>query len=225
MQFERTKTSATVVLVGVFDPSAFLLEKLVDAALLAPADLKAARCEELLPGQLLTLRFGQWGRLNVLPGRWTFDIFEPPFIRACDFALRCIRELAPSSTVRAMGLNSSADFKFLDATQRDALGRRLVPAVAWGRWGRELARRMDEIPATEAGHPGALSAAMREPRPRGREHGYLDIRWEAFVSRSRPSAWCRSTARKGWMRATQRATADSRVGTVSLTVCRPSSCM
>ena len=45
------------------------------------------------------------------------------------------------------------------------------------------------------------------------------------LARSRPSAWCRSTARTGWMRATQRATADSRVGTVSLTVCRPSSCM
>jgi hypothetical protein len=43
---------------------------------------------------------------------------------------------------------------------------------------------------------------------------------------SRPSPWCRSTPRKRLRcTGTQRATAGSRVGAVSLTVCKPSSCM
>lgn len=188
MKVERIRTSASVVLLGAFDTQAFLLEKLREAALLSPSDLATARCDELLPGQVLTLRFGSWGRLNVLSERWTFEVLEAPFIRASDFTLRCLRELAPSSTVRVMGLNAQADFRFLDPVERDAVGRRLVPVAGWGSWGRELARLMDEIPPDKAGHPGAVSAALRLPNPRQRAHGYLDIRWEALDIKGPPPA-------------------------------------
>lgn len=180
MKIERIRTSASVVLLGVFDPQAFRLEKLSEAGLLSPSDFATAHYEELLPGQVVTLRFGSWGRLSVVQDRWAFDVLEAPFIRASDIAVRCMRELGPTPTVRVMGLNAQAEFRFVDPAERDALGRRLVPAAAWGRWGQELARRMDEIPPHRDGHPGAVSAALRLPNPRQRKHGYLDIRWEAI---------------------------------------------
>lgn len=187
MKVERIATSASVVLVGSFDPQAFLLEKLREGAVLSASDLDTARYVELLPPQMLTLRFGNWGRLQVLPSRWVFDVFEMPFIRASDFALKCLLELAPTSKVREMGLNAQADYKFLDPAERDALGRRLVPASAWGAWGREVAARMDEVPPNEKGHPGAVGAALRLPLPRDRGHGFLDIRWEALEMAGPPS--------------------------------------
>ena len=49
---------------------------------------------------------------------------------------------------------------------------------------------------------------------------------EGFEGGSCPSPWCRSTARRRLScTGTQRATAGSRVGAVSLTVCSPSSCI
>lgn len=180
MARELIRSSATIVLVGQFNPSAFVLQKIGASKLLSSGDLQASQYEQLLQQQITVIRVASWGLLTVQAEQFVFEVSEPPFVRASDFVLRCLRELAPDSRVRMLGLNASADYRFIDPALRDQLGRRLVPANSWGDWGRALASRMDEVPAHHAGHPGLISATFREPMPRGRDHGYRDIKIEAL---------------------------------------------
>lgn len=186
MQKELSKSVASVVLLGSFAPDGFRLDHLTRHGLLSQDDLQSSQYLELLPGQVVTLRLGSWGRLQVVGDRMSVDSFQPPFVRGCDLALRCLREVAPDSKVRVLGINAEATYKLLDPVERDVLGQRLVPPQAWGNWGRMLTEKMRTLGPLDSGHPGMVTATFREPLPHGRKHGYFDIRIEAVQSAGPP---------------------------------------
>lgn len=180
MQADRTNVTCSVVFVGRFNPSDFTVDAFERVKAFAANDLKEVHYERLLPEQLLTVQFGDWARLEIVPERFIFDVYKAPHIRAADVAYKAVREIAPKSIVRSMGINVIAEYKFNDLADRDNLGLRLVPAAAWGDWGKQVAESITKYPSTDPRHGGALTATLREQQPGGRVNGHLDVKIETF---------------------------------------------
>jgi len=168
-------TTVSVVLVGAFQTSKFVLDELERGGVLSKTDIADSSYKGLLKDQYVELTIGSWGHLTVIPDNLTIEVSEAPYIRAVDMVLKCLREIAPLSTVRAMGLNVKSSFSFVDHVERDNLGMRLSPPSGWGPWGQKVRESID-FPMTDARHGGLKSVVMRQPRPDGRESGYLDVR-------------------------------------------------
>lgn len=182
---------ASVVLVGAFAPSKFLLPALAAADVLSSADVASAAYEMLLRDQGLQVSL-PWGTFLVTADRFTVEAKQAPYVRAADFVLKCMREIASASTVRQMGINLKTEYIFRDPTARDSIGKRLLPAAAWGPWGR-VVEKSQELPASDLQHGGLACAVLRQQKPEGRGvEGYVDARvdaatptdagWGVFVS-------------------------------------------
>ena len=94
-------------------------------------------------------------------------------MKICDLVQKTLRELMPHATLTFMGINRIYSIKFDSASERDALGVRLVPPANWGMWGRQIREKIDA--ASDLKHGGMTSAAMREHPIPGRPGGWRDV--------------------------------------------------
>jgi hypothetical protein len=173
----------SVVLVGAFAPSKFLLPALAEAQVLSASDLATAHYEMLLRDQAVHIIL-PWGTIQVLQERFTIEVAQAPYVRAADIVLKCVREVAGGSVVRQMGINLKSEYVYLDPASRDLLGRRLMPAAEWGAWGRDVAKSQ-ELPATDLMHGGMACAVLRQQK---KEDGGIEGHIDARVDAARPTS-------------------------------------
>jgi hypothetical protein len=168
----------SVVLIGAFAPSKFLLPALAEAQVLSSGDLASAKYELLVRDQAVHIFF-PWGSLQVVQDRLTVEVAQAPYVRAVDLILKCLREVATGSVVRQMGINLKSEYVYQDAVSRDLLGKRLMPAEAWGVWGKEVAKSQ-ALPATDPMHGGLTCAVLRRQKEeKNGVEGYVDARVDA----------------------------------------------
>lgn len=173
----------TVVLVGAFMPSKFLLPALAEGEVLSASDLASANYELLVRDQAVHIIL-PWGSLQVVQERLIVEVAQAPYVRAVDLILKCMKELATGSVVRQMGINLKSEYVYLDAASRDLLGKRLLPAEAWGVWGKEVAKSQ-ALPATDVMHGGLAYAVLRQQKEdKSGVGGYVDARVDAAMPTS-----------------------------------------
>lgn len=169
-------SSVSAVLVGRFAPDDFSIDALAQCKAVAAGDLDAARYEAFLKGQVSSVRF-PWGKLAVTGEKLICEVKEAPYIRAADLALKCLREVSLTGTVRLLGINYVAHFEIADDSKRDEIGRRLMPPANWGSWGADVEESF-RYPATDSRHGGMITAVMRQGVPDDRPGGHMDVRVE-----------------------------------------------
>lgn len=175
-------STVSAVLVGKFQPSRFVLPALEEAEVLSSADIANARYEVLVRDQALHIIL-PWGALQVTLDRFTVEITQAPYVRGADLLLKCVAELGSGSVVRQMGINLKTHYIYQDPAERDQLGRRLLPATAWGMWGKEVAESQ-KLPASSLLHGGLACAVLRQQKePVGDVEGHVDAR----VDSARPT--------------------------------------
>ena len=172
----------SVVLVGAFAPSKFLLPALAEAEVLSASDLATASYELLVRDQAVHIIL-PWGSIQVINERFTIEVAQAPYVRAADIILKCMREVATGSVVRQMGINLKSEYVYRNPASRDLLGRRLMPAVAWGAWGKEVAKSQ-ELPATDPMHGGLTCAVLRQQK---REDAGIEGHIDARVDAAKPT--------------------------------------
>lgn len=173
-------TVVSVVLVGSFSPAKFMLPSLQGANALSASDLASAAYEMLVRDQVVHISL-PWGSVQVIQDRLTVDVFQAPYVRASDLILKCLKEVAAGAIVRQMGINLRSEYMYLDAVGRDVLGRRLLPAAAWGPWGQEVAESQN-LPATSPMHGGLACAILRQHKPPiGGVEGHIDARVDSLL--------------------------------------------
>lgn len=169
------QNSISVVLVGTFEPVRFLLEELQRVEALGKSDIASAKYLSLLANQIVEIKLGNWGKLSVTDEILSVEVSEAPFIRAADLVLKCVRELAPNSIVRKLGINVKSWYAYQDPKVRDAFGTRISEPSHWGNWGKQIAENLS-LPATDPKHGGLVSATLRQGMPDDRESGHIDVR-------------------------------------------------
>lgn len=174
-------TFATVVLVGDFAPAKLTLEELKKGGVLSKPDLDDATYHGLLKDEVVDIAFGSWGRITALKKTVSIQINEAPFIRGADLALRCIRELAPTSTIQMLGINVTSFYKFTDLNVRDKVGRALAPPSNWGVWGKEIEDSQSSYSPSDSRHGGLIKISMRQGVTDDRPAGYIDVHLESAV--------------------------------------------
>jgi hypothetical protein len=164
-------TSVSIVLLGAFAPDRLTPAALASADVISKKDAEIAIPRTLLPGAVSHFDF-HWGELSVTAQRFFANAKEAPYVRACDLVVKALRDLLPEARVTAFGINLESHFDLGSTAARDALGRRLAPPEAWGKWGEEVRRSMDR---EDSMHGGMVRIQMRLPFRDERISGWLDV--------------------------------------------------
>lgn len=148
--------------------------KLAEAKIVTTKVAESATFVALLPGQVVHSKFG-WGELQVIPQRFQITTTTAPYVRICDFALKALRDLAPTSAVTAFGINNETHFDLGSVDAANKLGTRLAPPTAWGAWGAEIASNMQGENKGTPLQGGLLYIQMRQPFIESEISGWLDV--------------------------------------------------
>lgn len=168
---------ASVVVVGKFAPSNRIVADLARVEALPKGELEAAEVVALLHHQFAEVNFS-WGRLMVTRDRLQVDARQAPYVRAADLVAKYIREIEPTSSARAAGINTTTHYMFLDAAKRNALASSILNFPAWGDWGRDVLASLDSA-ADGVSTSGVTGVVVRQGgRHSDREAGYIDTRVE-----------------------------------------------
>lgn len=152
-------------------PEKFLPGALVEAKVIPADDARLAVPKAFLPGAILHFDF-RWGELIVAPDKFQVNIRQAPYVRGCDLAVKALRDIPSEACVNAFGVNVESTFNVGEA-DRDAIGRRLAPPEAWGKWGRHVADTLES--SDPLIHGGVVSVHMRAPFGEKLLSGWMDV--------------------------------------------------
>lgn len=161
MKLSAANTSVSLVLIGQFEPDRFSPQSLADAGVIGKKVAETASWVMLVPEKTLQFRI-QWAEFLIMQDRLQIVSLESPYIRICDAAIKAITDLAPGSIVRQFGINVSCDYDMGNVEQRNELGRRVAPPLAWGRWGDRLLESMTGEQKGTSLQGGVINLTMRE---------------------------------------------------------------
>lgn len=164
--------SVSVVLVGSFKPSDFVMGSLQHAKALSASDLSKSTYIALLADQAVEIEL-PWGKLLALSDRFSVELSQVPYVRAADLVSKCLRDVSPSATVTKVGINVISHYRFANMYERDKFAVRLVPPLAWGTFGKEV---LESMKMADDRHGGIIDVTMRMGRPDDREIGWIDAR-------------------------------------------------
>ena len=167
-------TTATIVMVGSFDPDAFRPSTLADLKVISQKEAKASHFIMLLPGAGVQFSLS-WGEVLVSSERFQISANQAPFVRIADLVLKAFRELPSKANITAFGINVESHFDLQSLEARDALGQRLAPPGVWGEWGANLLKSM-KGPYEQ--HGGMAVLQMRQRFAEKEVLGWLDVRVE-----------------------------------------------
>lgn len=166
--------SVNIVLLGKFRPDNFLPDKLALGKVISRKVAESASLLSLIPGHQVQFKFG-WGELLVLQNRFQITTAEAPYIRACDFIIKALGDLAPEAEVNAFGINRDSHYDLHTVAARNRLGTRLAPPEAWGAWGKKLRETMEGKREGTSLQGGVLFLQMRQPFLDDGITGWLDV--------------------------------------------------
>lgn len=167
-------SQVSLVLLGRFNPDDFHPKKLKDASVITIGDAEVVDYVVLIPGQTLQFKLS-WCEFLVVPDRLQIVVYEAPYIRACDFVLKAINDMAPKSVVRAFGINKDAHYDLGSIKARNELGVKLAPPSRWGDWGKRIEDDIQNKLNKAENHGGVLSIHMRDVFTEGSIAGHLDV--------------------------------------------------
>lgn len=167
-------SSVSIVLLGRFQPDAFLPDKLVQGKVISKKLADDVSYLSLLPGQQVQYKFA-WGELLAQRGRLQITTTDAPYIRICDFINKAIDEVAPESSVSAFGINRDSHYDFQNSLDRNKVGVRLSPPDAWGAWGTKIRESMENELAGTNRQGGIILIQMRLPFDDGVFSGWRDV--------------------------------------------------
>jgi hypothetical protein len=172
----RLDSSRTeVVFVGAFKPDEVLPEALAKSKTITIKEAGAVKFKSLLQGQIVEFDLDGL-TVQVVPQRLVVHTTQVPYIRAADLALKIMREASPSATVTMFGINREYQYRFGSAADRDKLGIRLAPPLAWGDpFGKLIDEEQRSHTEDAEQRSGVFSVTMRKMNLADREHGWLDL--------------------------------------------------
>ncbi len=161
MRIEPEISSASVVLLGdfnpaIFTPAWFALHGLLPERVADSADLRGAH-------QQVTAFETDWLQLQVTVDRFFVGTSQAPYVRLCDLVMRTFKEYLYHTPLKAFGINRWVHFRVSDLAERDRIGRFLAPVEPWGEWAQKL---------DLSGKGGGMtSLKMSQLAPEGRPSG------------------------------------------------------
>ncbi len=173
MRFEPLAQSATIVMVGSFNPAIFSPSWLALHKVIAPEDVEGAEIALIHP-QISEFSVNEF-KVTVEPDMFRIQILSEPFIVGVDVVANIFLGLLKHTPIQQVGINYDIHFALSSNKQRSALGRALAPTAPWGEWG----GRLDAEKQEDAG--GLRNLVMEEPRPDGRASGYKRVHIQPSV--------------------------------------------
>lgn len=164
-------TNATIVLLGKFNPDDFRIERLSKERVISDSDTANGSYVALAGGSVTHFKI-PWAEVLVTEDRIQVTTSEVPYVRICDFVEKAMREVARVPEVKAFGINYECHIDLGTMQARDALGTKLAPPQAWGKWGGQIGESMNGEPEL---HGGMMLLRMRKPFRSDGVSGWLDI--------------------------------------------------
>jgi hypothetical protein len=159
--------SATIVLIGQFNPAIFSPSWLQRVGLIKELEAEAAEVT-IIHAELTSMKVGSV-ELQIGPQRLAASTPEVPFVRVQEFVTDLIGGILPHTPIAHAGINFEEHFVAPSPRHRIALGRLLAPVAPWGEWGEAIEADPDENPS------GLMRLTMRENNPDSRSNGWFAI--------------------------------------------------
>ena len=164
-------SSASIVLVGKFNPAIFTPAWFAKVQAFTDAELATAET------QLIHPEITQWHtnqlRLEVQPNRFQATTLTEPFVMLLDVVATVFKSHLPHTPINAFGINVAVHFPLDTAEQRMKLGRALAPTTPWGKFGARLDRSTDPHKPS-----GMSSLVMIDNSPPDRVSGSVRVQIE-----------------------------------------------
>ena len=161
MRIEPEISGVAVVLLGKFNPAIFTPAWFAMHGLLPESAAENATLE--VAHQQVTKFSTDWLDLEVVPGRFSVETRQAPYIRLRDLVARVFKEHLFHTPLNMFGINRNVHFQVSSLTARDRIGRTLAPVAPWGTWGQDLGLTGE--------HGGMTSLTMTQVDPEGRPKG------------------------------------------------------
>lgn len=132
MEFPIEASSASIVMLGNFNPLIFTPLWFEKIGLIGADDAKKAHFEgkELEHRDILVYSL-DWAQIQVQQNKFSVSVSEEPTVRLFDLVLGCFKRLR-DTPITAMGINRAAHFKINEEDQWQAMGDSLAPKEPWG---------------------------------------------------------------------------------------------
>jgi hypothetical protein len=171
MRYEPEIQSASIVLLGRFNPAIFSPAWFAKIGVLSEEELETTILKVNHPE--ITQFSLERLAVEVFPDRFVISTPSEPFVRILDDVLMTFHQL-PHSPVRVFGINYEIHFKLASPKQRVALGRALAPLQPWSDFGKRMGENEDDPNRTG----GLVTLVMQESGPPDREIGFRQVRVE-----------------------------------------------
>lgn len=168
------KSTVSLVLLGSFNPDNFLPKKLAEGKVITSKMADSALVVALMPTQTIHFNLG-WAEIMVLQNRFQITALEAPHIRACDFVLKALQDLATDSIVSQFGINVSCHYDLESGDARNNFGRRIAPPEVWGHWGQTILESMGNEERGTFLQGGVMNVQMRKPFAQDGVNGWRAI--------------------------------------------------
>ena len=169
--------SWSIVMLGSFNPVIFQPAWLAAQGLVSREQADASS-EVLVHEQVTSFQIGDF-ELKCEHGRFQIQTSNTPQIALLDFCTKLFGEVLPHTKIESFGINTHLEVLAENIVERTAIGRKLAPTDAWGRFGKEIEALSDD-------EPGGMSfLAMRKPIITDGWHGYVEARLAPTVGASK----------------------------------------
>ncbi len=164
MHYTPEISSASIVLVGKFNPAIFTPAWFAKVGIITDSELGSSATRVVHPEitQFDISRF----RVEVQPARFQITTMEEPFVSILDDIEEIFVRHLPHTPTGSFGINYNVHFLLSSPGQRIALGRALAPTEPWGAFGSRLAE-----PTSPELASGMVTLIMQETNPSDRNKG------------------------------------------------------
>jgi hypothetical protein len=166
--------NVSLVLLGQFNPPIIRPDWLARNDIIPQRSADGAEIKVIHPE--ITVFSMEWLSVKVQVHRFVAEITEAPYIRLSDLVVRTFREFLHHTPIWAVGINRTVHFNVKDEETRTRIGMTLAPPRAWGKWGDELVKEI-ENPKDKI-HGGMLSLTMQQRILNDRLKGSINARVE-----------------------------------------------
>jgi hypothetical protein len=147
-------SSASIVLVGFFNPLIFRPEWCAKRGALTEKDAEEAQIEVIHP-DLVSYGVKPWLKVTLEQTKFTAVVLQDPAIKLFDFVVSCFSNL-PETPISQIGINRELHFNLGTEAKWHALGDKLAPKTIWG----------DFMTGTDGKRKGGLLSLTMQQKPR-----------------------------------------------------------
>jgi hypothetical protein len=166
--------SASIVLIGHFNPMIFQPYWFVTQEIFSPEEAKNATIEVIHPE--ITSFDIDWLSVRVEKNIFSATSNKQPHIRVHDFIVSTFGNYLVHTPIYRVGINRTIEF-IADIPTKDKLGKKLAPQDVWGDWGKEI-----EGQRTGEKHGGLRLIIMEQRNLDDRFKGHIQTKVESSIN-------------------------------------------